>query len=143
VPRRPIRPDSGASAVALLVVLLVLGGVAALVFALQPGSNSDRGGSHANTTINGSPAKASSDIAQAAEAACQANFQTVQTAVSEYEALHGQAPTSMTALASMVHNPVSTYFYAITIDPHHPGQIEVATPGHAASPGEAGCAHAG
>lgn len=139
----PVGRKSGASAVGLLVTLLVLGGIAGAVLALQPGTKTNPGVAKTPTTINASPAKAGSDIALGASAACQTDFDSVQTAVGEYEALHGRPPTNMTALAGMIHNPVSTYFYAITIDPHHPGRIDVSTPGHAETPGDAACRFAG
>lgn len=141
--RSQIELDAGASAVGLLVTLLVLGGIAGAVFALQPGTKTSPGAAKTATTINASPAKAASNISQAAQEACQSNYQAVQTAVSEYEALHSQPPATMKELASMIRSPVSTYFYAFTIDPHHPGQVDVSTPGHAATPGEAGCRYAG
>lgn len=140
---RALTRDAGASAVALLAVLLVLGGIAGAVLALQPNHNSGRGAGRTQPTVNASPSHASGDISQASQEACQANYQTLQTAVSEYEAVNGRPPASMNALTSMIHSPVSTYFYAITIDPDHPGQIDVATRGHPASPGEAGCRYAG
>ena len=140
---RPVGRKSGASAVGLLVTLLVLGGIAGAVFALQPGTKTSPGAAKTATTINASPAKAGSNISQAAQEACQTNYQAVQTAVSAYEALHSQHPATMKELASMIRGPVSTYFYAITIDPHHPGRIDVSTPGHAETPGDAACRFAG
>ena len=140
---RSIPPDAGASAVGLLSALMIVSAIAFAIFALHPGQKSSHASTGSATTIDASPSHASSDISEAAQAACQADYQAVQSAVSEYEALTGRPPTSMSALASIVRDPVSTYFYDITIDPHHPGQIEVATPGRPSRPGEVGCTSAG
>ena len=48
----------------------------------------------------------------------------------------------MAELESFVKVALISSAFIITIDPHVPGRLEVATPGHPAQPGNANCAYA-
>ena len=126
--------------------IAVIGGVAVAVF-LSIGGNSTNatGGAQITTVKNavtpqGAPSLAA---AAAAAAACRTSYQAVQAAVDEFEYDTGTGATNISELRGFLHDPVATPQYTITIDRSLAGEIDVATPGHPASPGDANCAYAG
>jgi hypothetical protein len=96
-----------------------------------------------STSISGSTNAAGSDIAAAEVSACRTNYQAAETALSDYEAEEGSRPTKISEVQALIRDPLSSAFFQITIDPLRPGSLEVATPGHAASDGDANCETAG
>jgi hypothetical protein len=142
---RGVRPDSGRGLVGLLVAIVILAGLAAAVLGFQDGSGGDHQGQPgaAASTPNASPAKAVSDVEEAAQIACRSNYELVSEALDEYRIMHGQRPATMAALAPMLRDTVSSQYYTITIDTVGPGTVAVATPGHPTAAGDANCAYAG
>ena len=63
--------------------------------------------------------------------------------MTEYQVLHGKPPGNIAALVSMLRDQITSSYYTITLDPARAGAVEVATPGHPATPGDANCAYAG
>jgi hypothetical protein len=134
----------GAGLIGLIVAVAILGGLAAAVLVSRGSDTGARlGGALKPTqTPSASPGAAAPDIAAAANATCRADYQAVNTGVSYYQALNGHAPADIAALGSLLKDPVASPRFTITINPQHPGQVEVATPGHPASPGDGNCAYA-
>ena len=134
--------DSGRGFIGLLVVMCILGGLAAVVLSSQGGTNGHRNSS-STSVVNASPANAAANISSAAVTACRANYQAVTAAVSEFEVLNGRPPKAMSDLSSMLKDQPSSAYFTITVDSAHPGQVDVATQGHPAAPGDGNCAYAG
>jgi hypothetical protein len=126
------RPQSGSSAIGLLAVVAVLAVIVGVVLAATGGDHKSPGAS---------PRSASSDIAGAARVTCRTDYQAVRQAVDAYTAQHGQAPASMSDLAGLLRDPVTSAYFTISIGPG--GQVEVAAPGHTASPGDGNCDYSG
>ena len=139
--------ERGSGLVALLVTLVVLGGLAGVVLTSLPGSgtNPPRGGSDASGSILGvSTPRVPAEVSPAAsQQACLANYSALQEAVSEYQVEHGSLPTSVTQLSAYFHGSLSTSRFSLAIDPGRPGQVQVQTPGHPTSDGNGNCAFAG
>ncbi len=87
-------------------------------------------------------AGAPADLSAAAAATCEADYQAVQAAVQEYQAVNGRPPGSMAQLQSVLQGPVASSRFTIVIDRAH-GQIDVALGGHPPRQGPANCAYAG
>lgn len=119
--------------------MLALGCVAVVLVEVGswPGSSSK---STVTTLVTTHPAGA---VSAAAVAACRSGYEAVQTAVDEFEAETGSGPTSLNQLQSLLHGQVVSSGYTISIDRNLAGEIEVSTPGHPASPGNANCSYAG
>ncbi len=138
--------DLGQSFVGLIVVILILGGFAAVVLGSQGGRSGGRHGSAPTTLPGGLSASlgdAGNDVPAAAAIACRSNYEAVAQVVSYYQTLNGKLPASMTAIQSLFKDPVSSSYFTLSIDPRQPGTVDVATPGHPALAGDANCAHAG
>ena len=132
--------ERGAGLVALLVGVVIMGVLVVIVLRLESVGS---GGHHGNSSVgslNVSPAAGASNISTAAKAACEADYQSVSTAVNEYLALHGQPPTEMSQIQPMLKDLVIGPKFAITLT--SPGKVEVATPQHPASPGSGNCNNA-
>jgi hypothetical protein len=150
------RPDHGVSLVALVVVVAVLGGMAAIVVSklgASSGLNPEQlpsvtlPVSHTPATTSGKKPIASgsagiSDISAAVAAACRADYEAATEAAAEYDALNGRAPATLAQLESFLKDPLTSASFTISVDPQIPGQLEVAAPGHPAEPGSANCAYA-
>ena len=135
--------DSGRGLIGLLVTMVVLAGMGAAVLAY---SRDGSGGGHRaalpvspGTTVSTSPAAAAGGIAAAAAAACRSTVSMVGTAVSYYTTLNGHPPKALADLASLLKDHVTGQGFTLELSPT--GQVEVATPAHAASPGSADCAY--
>ncbi len=136
--------DAGRSLVALLVALALLGGLATTALVSQPNGSKNQGHqTSATTAVNASPSNAATDIRAAAAVTCRADYEAVDTAVSEYAAVNGKWPTDMKQVAAMTREPITSTRFEITINPAKPGQVEVAAGGHPALPGDDNCAYAG
>jgi hypothetical protein len=127
----------------VLVVIVILGVIAAVVFANQAGSRPTPQAPSATPTIGTSSRAAAGDMEAAADVSCKANYQAVTQAVSYYQALHGAPPVDIAEIQSLLKDPVSNGRFAISIDPHHPGTVEVAAGGHPAQSGDGNCSYAG
>ena len=125
--------------------MVVLAGMGAAVLA---SSRDGSGGGHRGalqaspgTTVSASPGAAAGDIAAAAAAACRASYTAVSAAADYYATLNGHPAPNIQALGSMLKGPVTSTRWSLTISPS--GQVEVATAGHPAAPGDANCSFAG
>jgi hypothetical protein len=137
------KSDLGRSLVGLVIVLGLLGVLGAAALISQTGSSKgQQPGQSPASTINASPRRAATDIQAAAAATCRADYGAVVSAASYYEVLNGKPPTTVAELTTVIKEPVSSTRFAITINPAHPGQVEVAAGGHAAAPGDGNCAYA-
>ena len=137
------------SAVGLLLVLLIMGGLAVAVLAAV-----GRSGTTTLPTLppglittlppepGGALPPAGNDATAAEQIACRSNYQAVRQAVDYYETLNGHPPPSMAALGSILKDNIDSSAYTITIDSHHRDQIDVATQGHPASAGDGNCSFA-
>jgi hypothetical protein len=146
------RCDKGAGALGLLATVAVLAAISVAVISSVPGAGTVAGIWHAGhgggrlTTPSGSARKTGAAlrtvIGSAAVQACRADYQVVEVAVGYYEAEDGSPPRSVRALDPWLHRARQSPGFNITIDPHHPGLVEVAAEGRSPSPGEANCAYA-
>ena len=136
------RPAQGYGLVAALVALLVLGGLATVVLTTLPGS--EGGSTHQPTgSLPGLvTAHPPAQISTAAEQACEANYLALQQAISVYQVEHRSLPKSLSDLDAYFHGSASTPQFSLTIDPSHPGQVEVQTEGHTSSDGDVNCRYA-
>jgi hypothetical protein len=122
--------------------MAIVAGVAVIVlFAENRATGRDKG-NPSQTTLNASPSRAAADIQNAAASTCQADYAAVSAAVSYYQTLNGTPPTSMDGLRSFLKDPVTSTRFTITIDPTHPGVVEVAAGGRPAEPGNGNCLYA-
>ncbi len=134
--------DRGYGLVAVLVTVVVLGGLAAAVVTSLPGGGSGTGRSGPGTTgLAAAPPPAQFNAA--AQQACVANYQALESAVSEYQVETGSLPTSVAQLSSSLRGNPSTGQFTLTIDQAHPGQIQVQTPGRGPTDGDGNCRYAG
>ncbi len=69
--------------------------------------------------------------------------QAVAAAVEDYQALNKTPPANMAVLQTLLPDPLTSSGFTITIDPHHPGQVDVAAGAHPAQAGDGNCAYAG
>jgi hypothetical protein len=137
------RGEAGRGLIGLVVAMGLLGVVAAVVLVAQSGGSHDLQGLSPSSTINGSPANAAGDIHLAAEADCRYAYAGVTAAVADYEVVNGRPPTDMAALRPMLRGPINSSRFVISLNPTRLGQVEVAAPGHPATPGDAACTYAG
>jgi general secretion pathway protein G len=117
-----VSDDSGFTLMELLIVIVILGVLAAIVVFAVGGM----------------------DRASAA-AACRSDYKTVETAQGAYESQKGSPATSMNELVGvwLREPPATSNGYVIGID-HDSGNITVqsTSPAHAAEAGNANCAYA-
>ncbi len=91
--------ESGVSLVGLLLVVVILGAMAGIAISQTTGSSPGTG--HADTTSpSTAPQDIGSDAGAASLASCEANFATVESAVSTYLALNGTEPPAGTSWAT-------------------------------------------
>jgi hypothetical protein len=129
--------------ITLVVATAVVAGLAGIVFFAQNRATSRDSANRSQTTVNASPSRAAADIETAAAATCQADYAAVSAAVSYYQTLNGTPPSSMDGIRAFLKDSVASSRFAITIDPTHPGVIEVAAGGHPPKPGDGNCVYAG
>jgi hypothetical protein len=140
----PAPSSSGHGLIGLLIATLVLGVLAVVVIG---GEGAVGSGNHRRTSQTfisaAAPGNAAANLQASAAAACRTDYQAVTSAVSYYEVLNGRPPDNMTALRSVLRDPVSSSRFSITIDPARPGQVDVAAGDHPAAPGDGNCTFAG
>lgn len=138
------RDSSGQGLAALILAVAVLGGLAAMIPLLTSGTSGHQTADQVlSPQAAGTPQGAATDIRGAAATTCRVDYQAVQTAVQEYAAINGRPPASMAELQTILHGPMASTRFAITIDIAHPGEVEVAAGGHPAQAGPGNCAYAG
>jgi hypothetical protein len=123
--------EVGSSLLGLLVALVILAGLAVSIPLMTAGGSS--------SPKTNAPA-AGADINAASVAACQADYAAAQTAVNEYQVQKGSLPTDTNQLQPYLRDSLTNASFSITIDPHHPGRLQVTTPGHSPTDGLTGCA---
>jgi hypothetical protein len=141
-PEHSAKSDLGVGLIGVLVSLVILAGLAAAVLASQAGSGGDHQAPSNQTSVDASPAKGAADVSSAAQATCRTDYAAAVEAASEFETLTGRQAATMAELGSLVKDSLMSSAFIITINLHVPGQLEVATPGHPAQPGNANCAYA-
>jgi hypothetical protein len=108
------------------------------------GSSKATSGAGAIALLPGNAAPSvGNDITAASAATCHANFSAATSAVNIYQAEHGTLPTTIAEVQTLLRDPLSTNRFTITIDPRHPGELQVATPTHRAADGDTNCGYAG
>jgi hypothetical protein len=137
----------GAGVIGILVTLLALGALAVAVLMALPSitsspSKGDPGSAAIASLPGGAPPSAGNDISVASTTACHANFAAAKTAVGVYQAETGALPTTIAEVQNLIRDPLSSDRFTITIDPRHPGELQVATPGHPPADGDINCAFA-
>jgi hypothetical protein len=134
--------EAGIGLVSLLLVLLIMGGLVAIVLTqTSHGAQSV----HLNNPLTGStlsanPGGAGGDISAAQGVACRTDYEAVSQAADIYTTTHGRPPSAISDLAGMLRDPTSGPGFTIGVNAA--GQITVETPGHRASPGSGNCANA-
>ncbi|MGA7835685.1 MAG: hypothetical protein WCA31_10815 [Acidimicrobiales bacterium] len=93
--------DRGSSLTALLSVLAILAILAVIALSLNLGSSpTPKATSPSNGTTTTAPKTVASGASEATVAACEANFNTVLTAVATYRTLNGSNPPAGTTWAT-------------------------------------------
>jgi hypothetical protein len=118
------RGEQGVALLGTLLTVIILAVMVVIMFDTLGGSPSGTG---SGTTIPGAttttvPATPENGAQEAAVSACQANYQTIETALADYRALNGSLPAAGTAWAKAAANggpylqvwPESAPYYAIT-----------------------------
>lgn len=135
--------DAGQGLLALLAGLLVVGGLAAYLLTAIPDSGTGLPRGTSSSLSKASTPQVQGELNAASEQACISNYEALQTAVSEYQVERGALPTQAIQLQPYFRGTLTTPAFTLSIDPVRPGQLEVQTPGHAASDGNANCRYAG
>lgn len=133
----------GSALLSIVMSIAVIGVIAAAVLLSVGGSPASTSGHTQVTTSRNQPLTPRAAPSAASVAACQSSYQAVQSAVDEFEYDTGTGATNMSQLQGFLHGSVSTPQYTISIDRSLAGEIDVATPGHPAAPGDGNCADAG
>jgi len=149
--RAAAQDDHGVSLLGLIVTLAIIGSLAAAIPLLARGSSGSDGipGTSSITpeaighSTSGSVAAAGNDISAAEATACRTTYEAVEAAVGVYQAETGILPTSTAQLRGLIPDPLRSPFFTVTIDPRRPGQLQVATPDHAAADGDINCTAVG
>lgn len=140
----PRRDETGMALAGTLLAMMLLAGLAAVILSVSQSSGRSPSGESPTRTPTTLPvAHPSAAISATAVAACRTNYTAVQEAVAEYETETGTGPTNISQLHSLLREAVVTSQYTISIDRSLAGEIDVATPSHRPSPGEANCDYAG
>jgi hypothetical protein len=128
--------------VGLLLVLLIMGGLVAIVLTqIGHGTQSVHlTNPLTGSTLSANPSGAGADISAAQAVACRTNYEAVSQAADIYTTTHGRPPTAISDVAGMLRDPTSGPGFTIGVNAA--GQITVATPGHPAAPGPGNCAYA-
>jgi hypothetical protein len=136
------RGEAGIGLVGLLLVLLIMGGLVAIVLTQidQRPQSVHLTNPLTGSTLSASPSGAGADISAAQEAACRTNYEAVSQAADIYTTTHGRPPSAISELAGMFRDPTSGPGFTIGVNAA--GQVTVATPGRPAAPGSGNCAYA-
>jgi hypothetical protein len=137
------RDSVGQGLAALILAVAVLGGLAALIPLLTSGTSGHHADQVLAPQVASRPQGAAADIQAAGATTCRVDYQAVQNAVQEYEAMNGRPPASLAELQTVLQGPIASSRFAITINSGHPGEIDVSAPGHPAEAGSGNCAYAG
>jgi hypothetical protein len=106
---------------ATLLTVIILG-VMVVIMLNTLGGTTSPGTTIPGATTTTAPATPANGAQEAAVSACQANFQALETAISDYRALNGSLPVAGTAWATATDNggpylpawPESAPYYSIT-----------------------------
>jgi hypothetical protein len=136
--------SSGFGLLGIILTVLALCGLAAVAIAA---ANTDT--KTVSDSISGLPSLTlpnrvggSNIVGAAAEIACRTEYATVEQAVSVYQEIDGKPPSSLTQIAQILKDPLTSSHFTISIDLRHPGQVDVATTGHPARGGDSNCSYA-
>ena len=132
---------AGRTIVGLVMLVCILGAAGLVALKIRAPVESGR----AASTIPGSTTSGRHiGVTQASSVdACRSSYRAVQTAVDVYETETGAGPKTIGQLQPLLRDRIVSSLYTITIDRNLAGEIDVATPGHPALPGESNCAYAG
>ena len=78
-------------------------------------------------------------IEAAAVAVCRTDYQAVEAAVEYFQIEYDRLPGSIVEVRRWLSGPTASATFAIVIDPHRAGVVEVVTRGHPISPGDFNC----
>jgi hypothetical protein len=134
--------EIGSSLVALLVTMVLLGGLTVIALMAESGTSGSKPTvplPH-SPSLGVAPADAGPDISAAAIEACHASYQAGLQAVATYETVNGHPPASVAALQAMLKDPLEGAGFRISLD--QTGRVEVAATGHPAAVGDVNCAYA-
>ena len=114
--------EYGFAMIATLIVVVILAILVALTLSLSGGNTPKSSGNATLRTTTTIPKSIAAGAQQATVAACEANFETVRTALATYRALNGVNPPAGTAWATSAANggplltawPSNAKSYAIT-----------------------------
>jgi hypothetical protein len=114
--------EQGVALLGTLLTLIILGVMVVIMFNTLGGSPSGTGTTIPGATTTTAPATPANGAQEGATSACQLNFQSIETALSEYHALNGSLPAAGTAWATAAANggpfmtvwPESGLYYTIT-----------------------------
>jgi hypothetical protein len=142
----------GAGALVLLISLAAIGALVAIVVVALPVGEIDNQHVLPYTSLAPGRPKAppqrpsfssGGDTAQAAIAACQADYGAVEGALGYYEAEKGGPPSTISSLRFWLRDPITSPYFSIAIVPNDPGLVEVGTKGHPLADGNGNCLYAG
>ena len=118
---RGSRHDQGSALLGTLLTVIILA-VMVVIMLNTLGGSSSTGTTIPGATTTTAPATPANGAQEAAVSACQANYQTVETALADYRTLNGSSPAAGTAWAMAAANggpylqvwPESAPYYSIT-----------------------------
>lgn len=140
---RSASAEHGQSLVGLAVMLLVLGGIGAIV-AVSVGGGPPRhlpsvGSTDTGPLASGRSSAAQGDIVAAAVVACNASYAAAEQAAAAYQVETGHLPSALSDLQPYLRDPLAERGFTISIQS---GTLAVATAGHPSEAGPANCAFA-
>ena len=98
------RTDDGASMLGILSIVVILGLLVVIPLSLNLGSSSTTTTTTPGATTTTAPKTVASGATEAEVAACRADFESIDQAVSTYRALNGSNPPTGTAWATSTTN---------------------------------------
>jgi hypothetical protein len=116
------RGEQGIAMLATLITVIILGVMVVIMLNTLGGSSPGTSTTVPGATTTTAPATPANGAQEAAVSACQANYQAVETAISDFQSLNGALPAAGTAWATATANggpylqswPEAAPYYSIT-----------------------------
>jgi hypothetical protein len=116
------RGEQGIAMLATLITVIILGVMVVIMLNTLGGSSPGSSTTVPGATTTTAPATPANGAQEAAVSACQANYQALETALSDFQSLNGSLPAAGTAWATATANggpylqswPETAPYYSIT-----------------------------
>lgn len=96
--------DQGYALVSMLIVVVILGAIAAIALTSSPGPTTPGTAAAGSPTTTTTPQSIAGVVAPAQLSACEADFTSLETAIGTYRALNGGSPAPGTGWATSTAN---------------------------------------